>query len=104
MYQLHQNSLLPLFRHRARVGIPEPDIFGIVCFRLCQPRFSGGKILEAIPHPVLAPLVLRIQGFQIAQITCQLHLHKDKGIAGSRCLHFRRIGGLGRHIIYDTLE
>ena len=48
--------------------------------------------------------MLRIQGFQLAQIGGKLYLHEDEGIAGSGGFHFRRIGGFALHIVNDALE
>ena len=58
MHQLHQNLLFSLFRDRARAEVPDPDIFGIVRFHPVKPRFSGRKVFETIPHPVLTALML----------------------------------------------
>ena len=56
--QLHQNFLFPFFRERAGVGVSAAYVFRIQSFLFGKPCFRGSKILEAIPHPVLAALML----------------------------------------------
>ena len=102
--QFHQNFLFPFFRDCAGVGIPAPDVFGMGGFRPGKPFFRGIEPFQPVAQAVLAFLVLRMQGFQLPQLAGQLHLHKDERIAGSGGFHFRRIGGLGSHIVNDTLE
>ena len=48
--------------------------------------------------------MLRVQGFQFAQVGGKLHLHEDERIAGSGGFHFRRIGGFRGHIVNDALK
>ena len=86
------------------MGIPAADVFRIQSFLFCKPCFCGSKILEAVAHPVLAALMLRIQGFQLAQIGGKLYLHENKRIAGCRGFHFGGVGSFRGHIVNDTLE
>lgn len=53
---------------------------------------------------MLRPLVLGVQGFQLAQVGGKLHLHEDQRIAGGRGFHFRRRGGFALHVVDDALE
>ena len=45
-----------------------------------------------------------MQGFQLAQVTGQLHLHENEWVAGGRSLHIRRIGGFRLYIVDNTLK
>ena len=102
--QLHQDFFFPLFHDRAGMGIPAADVFRIQSFLFGKPCFRGSKILEAVAHPMLAALMLRIQGFQLAQIGGKLYLHENKRITGCCGFHFGGVGSFRGHIVNDALE
>ena len=102
--QFHQDFFFPLFRDGAGVGISAADVFRIQGFLPGKPGVRGAKPLQAVAHSMLAALMLRVQGFQLAKVGGKLYLHEDKRIAGGCGLHFGGVGGFRGYIINDALK
>ena len=102
--QLHQYFLFPLFHCGSGMGISAADVFRVQGLLPGKPGVRGFKVSQTVAHPVLAPLMLGIQGFELAQVGSELYLGKDERVAGSSRLHFRGGCRFALHVIDDPLE
>ena len=58
-----------------------PDVGGVGAFRLGKTLIGSVEPLQPVAQTMLSPLMLGIQGFQLAKVCGKLNLHENQRIA-----------------------
>ena len=79
--EFYTDFFLVFFLDDMGVAVPVPDVGGVGAFRLGKTLIGSVEPLQPVAQTMLSPLMLGIQGFQLAKVCGKLNLHENQRIA-----------------------